>query len=190
MNSIRKALKLDPASRKMRKAQKSTEKFEKACDKAHEAEMENFLARGQAYSASSTDFTSDSIEHQKKVSEFYAERSFVLSKKMAKLRKRSRMKGVAHVAAFTTALTGTIAATVASHGVLSPLLALPGAVFTWAVADNAVERKKRRALREEMRQPAPGALQLYLKAREGEDDDEDEDEDDETELLGGVLSSC
>ena len=65
---------------------------------------------------------------------------------------------------------------------------LLGVVLTWAVADSAVERKKRRALRDEMRQPASSALELYLKKRKGEDEDEDENKEDQEEL-GDVMAS-
>ena len=189
MKSIKEALRLDSASRKARKVQKAAEKFEKACNKALDAEMEDILAQGHAYSAPSAESTSpESLKRQKKEAEFYAHRSLVLAKKMMKLKKRRLIKGAAYVAAFATALGGTIAATVGSHGLLAPSLALPGVVLTCAFADTAVERKKRKALRDEMRQPAPVALQLYLKKREDEDSDEDEDEEDQEEL-GGVIAS-
>ena len=189
MRSIKEALGLDSASRKTRKARKAADAFEKAYEKALDAEMEDLLARGQAYSTSGADATSsESLKRQKQEAEFYASRSRFFTKEMIKLKKRRLAKGVAHVAALATALGGSIAATVASHGVLAPSLALPGVVLTWALADSHTERKKRKALREEMRQPAPGALQLYLKEREGEDGDEEEDEEDREEL-GGVVAS-
>ncbi len=189
MCSIKEALKLDSDSRKTRKARKAAEAFEKAYDKALDAEMEDILARGEAYSAHGAESASPkSLTRQKREVEFYARRSLVLAEEMMALQKRRLLKGVAHGAAFATTLGGTIAVTVGSHGLLAPLLALLGAVLTWAVADSAVERKKRRTLRDEMRQPAPGALELYLKQREGEDEDEDEDKEDQEEL-GNVMAS-
>ncbi|MCJ1285006.1 hypothetical protein MMC26_004343 [Xylographa opegraphella] len=180
MPSVLQALKLDSVSRKQRKARKAVEALEKAYDKAMDAEMEDFLTRGQVYFAPSAEsMSSDSPQHEKEIAEFYHRRSLVYAKKMIESKKRRFKKRIVHGAAFVTALGGTIAATVASHGVLAPSLALPGVVMTWALADSAVERKKKKALKEEMRQPASGALQLYLKEREGEDVDEDEDEKEE-----------
>ncbi|MCJ1388467.1 hypothetical protein MMC18_001314 [Xylographa bjoerkii] len=190
MRSILEALKLDSASRKTRRAQKAADAFEKAYDKVLDAEMEDILARGQAYPAPNVDSTSsESVKREKRIEEFCNRRSMVLAKKMIELKKRRLKKSVAHAAAFVTALGGTVAVTVASHGLLAPVLALPGAVLTWALADSEVERRKRKALKAEMRQPAPGALQLYLKEREAEDGDEDEDEEDPEEFGGAIAPS-
>ena len=190
MPSILQALRLDSVSRKQRKARKAVEALEKAYDKAVEAEVEDVLARGEAYSALGAESpASESPKREKEIAEFYHRRSLLYAKKMIESKKRRVKKRIAHGAAFVTALGGTVAATIASHGLLAPSLALPGAVLTWALADSAVERKKRKALREEMRQPAHGALHLYLKEREGEDGDEDEDDEGEEEL-GGVVVSC
>ena len=190
MRSLKEVLHLDSPGRKTRKARKAAEAFEKAYDRALDAEMEDILARGQAYSALGADLpSSESLERQKREAEFYARRGLFFAKKMIEMKKRRLVKGVAHVAAFATALGGTVAATVASHGLLAPSLALPGVVLTWALTDSAVERKKRKALREEMKQPAPGALQLYLKERQGEEGDGDEDEGDQMELGRVVVPS-
>ena len=194
MPSFLQALKLDPVSRKQRKARKAVSALEKAYDKARDAEMEDILARGEAYSAPGAESpSSDSPKREKEIAEFYHRRSLVYAKKMIESKNRRLKKRIAHGAALVTALGGTIAATVASHGLLAPSLALPGAVLTWALADSAVERRKRRALKEEMRQPAPGALRLYLEEREEEEREEEEreeeDEEDE-EDLGPLVVSC
>ncbi|MCJ1402267.1 hypothetical protein MMC11_005487 [Xylographa trunciseda] len=187
MQSIAKALHIDSASRKARNARKAAAASEKTREKALDAQMKDILAQGQFYEALGDDSTpAKTLERRKQ--EFYNRRSLIYAEEMMKLRKRRIVKRVAHVAALATALGGSIAATVGSHGVLAPTLALPGVVLTWALADSAVERRKRKTLREEWRQPAPCALQLYLEKRKGEDEDEDEDEEDEEEL-GGVAAS-
>jgi len=189
MQSIKKALRLDSVSRKARKDRKAAAASEKTRQKALDGQMKDILARGQAYAALGDDSTSSkSLKRQKQEAEFYNRRSLIYAEEMIKLRKMRIVKRVAHVAALGTALGGSIAATVVSHGALAPTLALPGVVLTWALADSAVERRKRKLLREEWRQPAPCALKLYLEKRKDEDEDEDEDEEDEEELGGAIVS--